>query len=72
MVILLLEITEVCSSRQYQVIFLLVLELLDHAIDLTNLGEYIRQLALNRVTCAIDWQEASRKWGLLAGRAFWH
>jgi hypothetical protein len=55
MVILLLEITEVCSSRQYQVIFLLVLELLDHAIDLTNLGEYICQLALNWVACAIDW-----------------
>ena len=72
MVILLLKITEVCTSGQYQVIFLLVLELLDHAIDLTNLGEYICQLALNWVTSAAGWQEASWKWGLLVGRAFWH
>jgi hypothetical protein len=72
MVILLLWITEVCTSGQYQVIFLLVLELLDHAIDLTNLGEYICQLALDWVASAVDLQEASWEWGLLAGRAFWH
>lgn len=72
MVILLLQITEVCSSGQCLVIFLLVLELLDHAIDLTDLGKYICQLALDWVASAVDRQEASWKWSLLADRAFWH
>jgi hypothetical protein len=72
MVILLLKITEVCTSGQHQVIFLLVLELLDHAIDLTNLGEYICQLALDWVASAVDLQKASWDWGLLAVGAFWH